>query len=438
VRLRSKKCTIGSDPACTLRLRARGVGPVHCLIVRGGNGAVIRRWSLDTRLNGSAFSEALLVPGDRLSIGRIELDVLATGRAGEQDLLSQSTPAAPCGCSGRADEAARPGDDTARELQSLRAELESRRRELDLRQSALDEQRRQLDLEQSRRDAQGDRADAAPDCVSKPPVEGEELAAMAHDTTPAAEPPVVPEYHPVSPQSPVNLADIFSRLGIQGNEPSADTASAVVEDPAEPIQPAGHAAANHAEQANAGDGEDESIQAYMKQLMARVRGTSESGEPPRCEAPAVRPPKSTPDVPAVRTPAEAGEPARAATPRPEPVQMSPRTVAPEKQVDLSAMRELANLSAENALNRHAHRKLRDTSHAKLAVTVVALAAGIGLYWIGKLPGAKSAIWYGAGASFLVSLVWGAQYFLLTANLILRSFRRLRKAAKETAAKAEQK
>ena len=35
VRLRAAKCTVGSGPQCTLRLRARGVGPLHCLIVRG-------------------------------------------------------------------------------------------------------------------------------------------------------------------------------------------------------------------------------------------------------------------------------------------------------------------------------------------------------------------------------------------------------------------
>ena len=35
VRLQSAKCTIGSAPGCTLRLRGAGLYPVHCLIVRG-------------------------------------------------------------------------------------------------------------------------------------------------------------------------------------------------------------------------------------------------------------------------------------------------------------------------------------------------------------------------------------------------------------------
>ena len=80
VRLRAAKCTIGSSPRCTLRLRARGVFPVHCLILRGTGGSVIRRWSPDTRLNGQAFSDAELTRGDRLGIGAIELEVVQTGR----------------------------------------------------------------------------------------------------------------------------------------------------------------------------------------------------------------------------------------------------------------------------------------------------------------------------------------------------------------------
>ena len=76
VRLKSDKCTIGSNPGCTLRLRARGVKPLHCLILRGRAETVIRRWAPDTRLNGQPFSDAPLLVGDRLSIGPIEFEVL--------------------------------------------------------------------------------------------------------------------------------------------------------------------------------------------------------------------------------------------------------------------------------------------------------------------------------------------------------------------------
>lgn len=81
VRLRSAKCSIGSGSRCTLRLDARGVRPVHCVLLRGAERTVVRRWAPDTRLNGNAFADAELRPGDRLSIGPVELDVLATGAA---------------------------------------------------------------------------------------------------------------------------------------------------------------------------------------------------------------------------------------------------------------------------------------------------------------------------------------------------------------------
>jgi hypothetical protein len=77
VRLHSQKCTIGSSPSCTLRLMGRQFQPVHCLIVRGARGSVIRKWADNTQLNDADFLDSWLVPGDRLTIGPIQLEILA-------------------------------------------------------------------------------------------------------------------------------------------------------------------------------------------------------------------------------------------------------------------------------------------------------------------------------------------------------------------------
>jgi hypothetical protein len=84
VRLAAAKCTIGSAVGCTLRLRAGGVRSVHCLILRGSTGTVARSWAPNTRLNGQPFRDAPLVPGDRLSIGPIELAVLPSADTDEE------------------------------------------------------------------------------------------------------------------------------------------------------------------------------------------------------------------------------------------------------------------------------------------------------------------------------------------------------------------
>ncbi len=75
IQLRGAKCTIGSARGCTLRLRARGVQPLHCWILRGAGGTIVRRRHRDTALNGHTFDDATLSPGDRLRIGSIELEV---------------------------------------------------------------------------------------------------------------------------------------------------------------------------------------------------------------------------------------------------------------------------------------------------------------------------------------------------------------------------
>ncbi len=66
-------------------------GPLHCLIVRGPQATIVRRWSADTRLNGQAFTDAPLRPGDRLSVGAIELEVLARLRP------TRAIPTSPAG-----------------------------------------------------------------------------------------------------------------------------------------------------------------------------------------------------------------------------------------------------------------------------------------------------------------------------------------------------
>lgn len=76
LRIQSPKCTIGSAAGCTLRLRAPGVQDVHCLVLRGPGGLAVRSWSADTRLNGQAFLDSPLTPGDRLVVGPVELEVL--------------------------------------------------------------------------------------------------------------------------------------------------------------------------------------------------------------------------------------------------------------------------------------------------------------------------------------------------------------------------
>jgi hypothetical protein len=77
IHLSSRKCTIGSAPGCTLRLRAQGVRSLECLIVRGKGGTLLRASSPDVRVNGQAIEDTLLSPGDRLGVGPIELEVVA-------------------------------------------------------------------------------------------------------------------------------------------------------------------------------------------------------------------------------------------------------------------------------------------------------------------------------------------------------------------------
>jgi len=165
------------------------------------------------------------------------------------------------------------------------------------------------------------------------------------------------------------------------------------------------------------DGEEEvSINEYMSHLLARSRGDStQSSEPPAgvFQSPVTVSPAAAPQsssIPVVPEPQpEHPEPG-------ELLEMAPRAVAAEKLVDLQAMRQLANLSAKNALHKHENKRLSGNTRAKLLVTSVSVVAGVSLLAIYLLPGAPQIAIYGAVASLAVAALWGVHYTSLTSRM----------------------
>ena len=97
--------------------------------------------------------------------------------------------------------------------------------------------------------------------------------------------------------------------------------------------------------------------------------------------------------------------------------MLPRAVAPEKQVDLKAMRQLANQSATCALQKHDSKQLSDVARGKLAVMIVSLVIAGSLLGLSGVPGVSPSLTMcGAAASFAIAALWGANYLSLKARL----------------------
>ena len=91
---------------------------------------------------------------------------------------------------------------------------------------------------------------------------------------------------------------------------------------------------------------------------------------------------------------------------------SPRAVAPEKTIDLSAMRELANLSAKAAIEHHALGKLARTSGSKLFVAAVAVVSGGLLLWMGSLLKAGILAVNAGIVAMVIAIAWIAQCAVL--------------------------
>jgi len=490
VRLKSDKCSIGSGPQCTLRLRARGVRPLHCLLLRGAGGSVVRRWAPDTRLNGRAFTDADLVPGDLLSIAGIDLKVVTLGQPepeqpptirppttslqrklqarreeleaakqqwrqeqskAQQELREQSEAlsirSAELDTRREALEQDRRRWEAERaevELQSNRrteqsdaaeAELQARREELEAAkqqwrqeqskaQEQLDQQTEQLAAERTELDRQREELDR-----QRQQWQGEHAASESQPVPRPDEPEPVEEASPgeASEGAPVDLRSVLQGMGsvdlLQDDDDRHDRQQREPQVEARSETPIGAASeetsALGSPAAEQEEDEDESIDDYMARLMDRVKTVAGGSEPSDYRRRAGR--QGTPGETEPADDAPGREPAdsRPETSRlREPVELSPRAVAPEKQAGLSAMRELANLSAKSAIDRHSRQKLLAVQRAKLAVTIAGAGVGGILIWLWWAKDAGPVTAYAALVAFLVAGFWGIQYAMATGRLII--------------------
>jgi len=486
VRLKSTKCTIGSGPRSTLRLRARGVRPMHCLIVRGSSNTVIRRWSPDTRLNGRVFADAELSGGDRLAIGTIELEVLDPGR------LSPSNPAetrqaapecppilekgSPCQLDPqgvdrltarlalanrqgrqrvrRVLERLRSANREVERLRELQAERSDFERQLGEQTQALDEGWRDLECRREAFERERDQWNAnlaeareetgqqgerphADQARCEPPREDLEPCRRhrADDHAAVALPPQKgelsvdseasrqPEPQAAAGNKPIDTAEVFRRMSVGGSSSDGERPSAgmrpqpsdspPVDQPSDPPR-------------RGNEGEEESIENYMARLLDRLYG--DRGGPQQqargpCEVHQEPPVDPAPQDFPGPSPAEwSAAPQSVARPR-QPKEMAPRTVAPERHVDLSAMRELANLSAHSAIDRHTRRQVTVATWGKVLTTTVAVGVSAVLLRIWWTNQVSELTFHAALVSLLVALLWGLQWARLASRKMLHTSRR---------------
>ena len=71
--LSKKKSTVGSHKDCTVVLNSDQIQPMHCMVIQGQQGTIVRNFHPDTRINGESFGDAWLNESDCISIGNVDL-----------------------------------------------------------------------------------------------------------------------------------------------------------------------------------------------------------------------------------------------------------------------------------------------------------------------------------------------------------------------------
>jgi hypothetical protein len=359
----------------------------------------------------------------------------------------------------------------SRRLASLQADIDARLRELDDRESMLESQhgnaqrqaadrtteldRLQAELEARQREVEESRSSLEAQIAAA--AENNQVASAGHDGTPSlleaeanshcecpadvgdcqaetaqddsqelAQPSVASEAATVAaepaPQpskgASVNLAEILQRTGFNVDADEVDGLSANSEAEEESRQHASATITSPAPRVRkaVSKEDDVSIDDYMSRLLARNRGDSESAAPR--SAPATpSTPADSPSPTAAKPDLFVAAPAPSAQQPAKPVELAPRAVAPEKNIDLQAMRQLANLSAKSAISTHDSKQLTLSTRTKLAAT---FAAGfIGMVFLGLTVSGGARLITGALAvgSFAVAALMGTSYVALTKKML---------------------
>ncbi|MEM7479077.1 MAG: hypothetical protein AAF483_29180, partial [Planctomycetota bacterium] len=142
--------------------------------------------------------------------------------------------------------------------------------------------------------------------------------------------------------------------------------------------------------------DDDSIEDYMKQLLARMRGDSSQPKRPKPESPQEISEDTIEHVDLSAAPEEAENALSE--------EYSPRVFAPEKVQSLAAMRELANTTARTAIHKSSQqRDVRDIV-LKGSITVIGLLVGSVLLALNGLS--INLVLIGTVTAFAFSIIWG--------------------------------
>ena len=222
----------------------------------------------------------------------------------------------------------------------------------------------------------------------------------------ASEPEEISFAAPVN-TAPASTADLFARMGFrpQEDQPSTPVWQAVEARPE--VRPAERRAAieepAHAER------DDDSIENYMARLMDRVRtaGGGSSEAHPASQRRDLEDSRNVPPRPEVPPPAAES---------PEPPQPRVRVAPPESAANLSAMRELANMNARQALDSHQKRRMSSLMYGKLLLAVVSMVVSFTM--IAMAVAGRPLYFFGAMLAATMTGVWSWQYLKLARQLAL--------------------
>jgi chromosome segregation ATPase len=308
------------------------------------------------------------------------------------------------------------------EIESQHNALAAERDSLEAQRNALGEERRQWELQRIELPPQ-EQVVVRTEPSSAPSSQELPAATVASPETPE------PQFEAPAPQSPVDLHEVFRRIGAKLNLCEEEQTPPTLPSPA-PMSPSRNAprsdATGHAPQqavalSAAKADEEESIDDYMSRLMRRVGSSTGEADAPSRAGQRPEPPRPRREASAVPTATEPTQPVSQTSPppeQPEPVQARARTTP--THIDLSAFRELANFSARHAIQQHSRRTLVHAMYSKLTVMVVALLASVGLFWTWKEYGACRLTLYSSLVAIGVAIFWGLEYAFLTGRLIVNN------------------
>ena len=406
--IKTKKCLLGHG----FDLESQQKSTAKVAIFRGPTGTAVRTYSPDAKVNGKNTTVIWLQKGDQIQLPNLTIEVEQLGQWPNENPSQETESPQPHSENVESDL-----DTTMNQEQTDKVDLELEAKLDAMRQKMSQIQNEFEAMDQEDSGSASDYAESESTESSATSLIEETLAKIQASND--EEQLATEVAKPAEPQNE-SVAEVLARMQAAGQITNVDPELISEEQTAQPVESAVQDLEPKIEQpaqpspepveAPSSDEPSDDMEYYMNQLFQRLRGPAAGAT--AAAATTSSKPKNSSATDSTQTQKQDVQKTVSSVHQPINLlsadEFKPKKVAPERESNIDAMRELANQNSRSAVELSRAKRHQATRMAQLVITAGGAIASCVLFFMSSALG--DAFFYGGVGAALASLIAGGRYF----------------------------